>query len=465
MSTPPTTVIWTGLPVLLDVADGVTPITSVGGSGTATVGSPTPEGAVTYNPSNAVTKASQNGGWTPFPFQIEELPDSPELERAEQATSVKRYRMPYQTGVSIISFLGRGSLLQDNEGNTLRVLSTSLKREKPNACVLTITSESTSFDTPPDEFSVEPIELGVDIVKYPRYFYALLPQPTDSAAVQQVKQAIVRAIQTYRDSPFFPPNSGQILNGLLLANQFSGQVHDNILSMITTGNVVVTIPNINFVTVDGTGAEVKPTADSSYAVQQFDAIVYPPKASSTDSPIVNPVNIRVSLDALTSSNPSAQLALCAAQEIISKIWRQEDTPYQVAFQVTWSSYYFIKPQYNPGGYLEDPITDTGVLNPGLPIYFYSPDFTEGTTIFDDIAQANPQCYSSDGTTSGVKAISWLRKADVVDYQRTWFKVTRTWIGAPQAHWDSNLYNQGSRPGTGEYAGAYPFGYNVLNLPS
>lgn len=450
MSTPPTTVVYLGLPVLLDWADGFTNYPTFGNTSIAPIG--------TFTPTSAVKVKAANGAVTIDGVQIEELDDSPELERAEQATSTKRFRMPYSFGRNLIQFMARGTILQDNEGNQVRLMATSIRKEKPGMCVMTVISEGLSFDLPPDEFSCEPIELGIDIVKYPRYFYSLLPTTTDTFSQKAAKQSIVRAIQTFRDSPFFPSNSITALNGLILSSNLTGQVHDIIQSQLSNNETTIQIPNINFT------SDFAVTDPAAIAIQPLsDTIAYPPKATKKGDP--NPQVLIVSLSKAISPDPVIQAAFAAAQEIISKLWRQEDTPYQVGFQITWSTYYYIKPFYNPGGYLENPIFQTGPGNPGLPDYFGSPSFDYATnTIFDNIGQYNPQCYSANGQTGGLVNISWLRKADVVDYQRTWFKWTRTWIGTASAHWDTDLYTQNWRPNSGDGPGSslnYPFGYDLI----
>ena len=450
MSTPPTTVSWLGLPAILDIADGTTLYPTFGNTGLAPVG--------TATPASLVKVSAANGGVTINGIQVEELDDSPELERAEQATLTKRFRMPYNMGQQLIQFMARGTILQDNEGNKVRIMASTIRKEKPNMCTITIISEGLSFDLPPDEFSIEPIELGVDIIKYPRYFYSLLPQATDTVPQVYAKQAIVRAIQTFRDSPFYPSNSVTSLNGLILSANLTGQVHDIIQSQLSNNKTTVQVPNPNF-------NPAFPVTDPSLVpVQPYNGtITYPPAATGTGQP--NPQMVILSVDAFVSSDLVVQAAFAASQEILSKLWRVEDTPYQVATQITWSTFYYVKPFYNPGGYLENPIFQTGPGNPGLPDYFGSPSFNYAVnTIFDKISLYNPQCYSSTGTTAGAVNISWLRKADVVDYQRTWFKWTRTWIGTASAHWDTDLYTQNWRPNSGSGPGSsttYPFGYNVI----
>lgn len=113
------------------------------------------------------------------------------------------------------------------------------------------------------------------------------------------------------------------------------------------------------------------------------------------------------------------------------------------WELTWVEYYFRPPYLNIGSYIENPID----ANPGLPDYFYSISYppNPANTIFDQIAQTNPQIYSLDGEGATGTHISWLRDADTIEYQRTWFKVTRKWLGAPIGCWDADLYNQGWRP--------------------
>ena len=118
-------------------------------------------------------------------------------------------------------------------------------------------------------------------------------------------------------------------------------------------------------------------------------------------------------------------------------------------------YYFRPPKMNPGGYLETPIAG------GLPDYFGSPsgDYLIDT-IFDDIAKNNPQCYADPIT--GLPAISCLRQADECEFQRTWFRLTRSWLCVPVGHWDTDLYTQGNyRPNSTNYTSNPPIGYRKL----
>jgi hypothetical protein len=122
----------------------------------------------------------------------------------------------------------------------------------------------------------------------------------------------------------------------------------------------------------------------------------------------------------------------AVDELLLKRRIGEDTFYLPGFRIIWSQYFFIPPAINPGGYVGDPIVE------GLPYFFWSTTGDpSGLSIFAVMASINPQFYS-DG-------ISWLRLCDTLDYQRTWFKLTRSWIGAPYHHWDSQIYSLDPSP--------------------
>jgi hypothetical protein len=143
--------------------------------------------------------------------------------------------------------------------------------------------------------------------------------------------------------------------------------------------------------------------------------------------------------------PGTDLAKYAAIEIIQKYWRNEETPYIIGYEISWTSYYYTPQYLNPGGYIEDPVLEA---TPQLPSDCWQVINGDGSTgeIFDMMANWNPQCYSEDGTITGDTAISWLRKADDVDQtQRTWIKILRTWMGTPIGHWDFDLYNWNDAP--------------------
>lgn len=121
-----------------------------------------------------------------------------------------------------------------------------------------------------------------------------------------------------------------------------------------------------------------------------------------------------------------------ARELAFKLHKAEDSFYLPGFRITYSQYYSMPVYLNPGGYIEDPIASNA-----LPFYFWSTDNTTNpdTSMFAQLSAINPTIYPAPSNTS----ISWLRLCDTISYQRTWFKVTATWQGAPLGHWDQELY--------------------------
>lgn len=362
------------LPSCLDYADGL--------SGRA--GTPTP--------SSSIIVQANGGGITPESIPLEEDPDSPELERGEQATITHRFTTSWADAQTRILTLGRGGLFTDSAGNVTKIMSAKIQRQPGRRATLIVVCEGLSFDTPPDRFEIVPVELGLNILKHPRYFYALQGANSTENALNQ---SVIRLLQDYFENP--TPNYRAALD----ANLFYS------MGAFLTGN---TSSSIN---ADGS---IKSLGSST------------PQAGK---PVVWPIT-------------GTALAKAAAVEIIQKYWHGEEQPYVVGYQMTWTVYYF-RPQYlNPGGYVEDPILNA---SPQVPAYFVSPSYppTYPPTIFDLMAQINPQCYSSDGTSSGAVNISWLRKADQSEEERTWFKHIRTWIGSAVGFWDPDMYAATKRP--------------------
>tara|TARA_R110000868_G_scaffold245626_7_gene502234 strand:+ start:19457 stop:20773 length:1317 start_codon:yes stop_codon:yes gene_type:complete len=398
---------------------------------------------------SAIKVQSYNGASSTSGVQIEEDHDSPTLERAEQATCVHTYRMPYEEALNRINIYGRGTLVTDSTGNIYRVLSSSMKRmgKEGNQASLSITAESLSYDQPPDEFQITPVKLGVDIMKNPRYFYALMPTnqipnyigAQDNDIQAQAKQSIIRAIQAYRENPFIPTTNN--INGM------TGLLHEHIVANISSGKFTVTVKNPNYEV--GYAASEPDPVGTVYA--DNGNLPYPKKVTNANiKNQKNPVFYYTTVDS-TSSDPNGKigLAMAAAKEIIGKLWRMEDSPMLNGWEITWTEYYFRPPPLNGGAYIENPTAAV----PPLPDYFYSTAYPPNSsqTIFDDMASQNAQCYSSNGLKSGNTSISWLRDADSVEYQRTWFRVTRKWLGAPIGSWDNDIYSGGERPSSvGDY---------------
>lgn len=342
------------------------------------LGTPTPVGAVEADRAGATMTVDQVGP--------EELPDSPTIERGEQATISHEYETSWEDGLTRIVGLGRGLLQVDSGGNLTKMLSASIRHVKGGMCRLGTVSEGLSFDNPPDQFQIMPVELGVNIIKHPRYLYAFLG---NSPTEEKLNQMVIRMLQNYFENT---------------SSAYRDALHELIKASLTNLGTVGTPP--------------------------------PPYGETTD-PSGSVVGAFVGL------LQGTQLAKRAALEILQKYWRNIETPYVVGYQIDWSSFSYLPEYLNPGGYIEDPITEA---TPQLPSYFWSPVFPpDGRTIFDALAAINPQCYSSNGTPQGAVNISWMRKADTMDYERTWYKTTRTWIGSAVGFWDAELYSAVKRP--------------------
>lgn len=263
---------------------------------------------------------------------FEEYPDSPEIERAEQATITHRYCCDYNTAIELATSISRGQLLMDSGGNITRVLSCKLNFKKGGFADFTVVSEGVSFDVPPDEFSVETTELNPALDKHPRY-----------------------DILSYGDRKL-------------------------IKSYINTDNLDLQNSALNAISASITGSH---------------------------------------------RNPALELLLKSNKNI--------DSFYLPGFKIQWSQYYWAPTELNPGGYIEDPIEQGA-----LPYFFWDTDTTpehipdpNAASIFVDLASINPNIYNN--------GISWLRQADTLTLQRTWFRLTRTWIGGPLGKWDPELY--------------------------
>src|SRR6478736_1872097 len=73
---------------------------------------------------------------------VEELPDSPSMERAEQATFTHKFRMSLSEAMQRLQFLGRGTIREDSFGNVFKILSCTVNPEKGGVAVLTIVEEA-----------------------------------------------------------------------------------------------------------------------------------------------------------------------------------------------------------------------------------------------------------------------------------------------------------------------------------
>ncbi len=416
-----------------DRAIGTTvPNSPYGSGGFTTLGTPPPVGSVLITDTSGTTIIT-----------LQEDSNSPTIERGIQCTAQHRFTMGYSNAVGLSENLPMGTIIQDSAGNIWRLLTSTIESLSAERATLITVSESVSFDTPPDEFQVNTVDLGIDIIKHPRYFPNLYPTVDELGTLTgQIKETIIRAIQTYRDSPFFPTAS--TLYGLV-----NGQVQNIITGGIGNGTFVITIPNTNY-------------APQFDYVQDTDiqdgsgAITIPPVATANGQK--NDPTIPISVNATTINAfydaDSVNLAVAAAQEIITKLWRQEDSPYMAGVEIKWSQYFFLPQLFNLGSYLEDPtlIVPDYFLQPDRPLSELPPRGTSpivpapvDDNIFIGNAATNPQDYSDDGTAGGKTSISWLRKADEENWERGIVKITYTWVGSAIGYFDQQIYGATERP--------------------
>lgn len=410
---------------------GVTvPASPYGQSGSGVVGTAPPTGSV------IITDTSGTHVIT-----LQEDADSPTIERGTQCTAQHRFTMGYEQALSLINVIGMGLIVQDSgiigAVTIWRVLTCSIQSESGGRAKLITVSESLSFDLPPDEFQVNTVDLGIDIIKHPRYFPNLYPTTAEfGTIVGQIKSSIIMSIQAYRDAPFFP--SSVQLQAFLV-----GRMQYTSVSLLSENQYLMTVPNPNFV------PHFKIVYDTT--IQQASSIT-PLPAATADGQINDP-SIPVSVSSTyAASIPSVQLAMAAAQEIITKLWRMEDSPYLAGIEIKYSFYSFLPIPFNMGSYLEDPtyIIPEYFINPDRPLTELPPRGTgypvsPNDTIFEINAALNPQDFSGDGTASGATQISWLRKADETQWERGLCKTTFTWVGSAIGYFDTQLYGASNRP--------------------
>ena len=315
-------------------------------------GTPTPEDLIHYNTSlNGATSATLSN-----PVIFEEASDSPEIERAEQDTVVHRWRVDKYTGIDFLNAVGRGYLMKDSNGVITKVLSNRVTYQKPDYWLITLTSEVTNGDTPPDEFNLTEVELNPGLEKHPRYIDLTYKQR------YIVRQANLSDAQD-------------------VANTYTQTIN----TIASAGGTLF---------------------------QQNEA-----------------------------------------QEMLFKLHKGEESFYLPGYKISWSQYYWYPQELNGGGYIEDPI-----LEGELPAQFWStldptqsPDPTQN--IFSGLAYQNPVIYGEPNDNGSGGGMSWLRLADTMEFNRTWFKIIRSWQGGPLGQWDQELYN------TDEFGNPLPYQTN------
>jgi hypothetical protein len=373
-------------------------------------------------------------------FPIEEGPGSPHSERAEQYTCEHTLTMSWLDTGSYLSVMPRGTVVTDTAGVVWKILSCDNEPLNGTLGRLHYVMECISGDTPPDEFEIIPSSLDLNIIKHPRYWWALCPYDGDGetyatvgdtdVSIKPIKEVIIRAIQNYIESPFYPSS-----------DQVNGLIQNNILQQLNDGKLDITIPI------------------SGYDPDQ--TLISPPRwdGKIDDLPSGNYAYAIVSVPVnLSDPDDPVAIAVAAAKEIISKLWRGEETPSLEVYEVHWTQKFYQPVYLNPGGYTEDP-------REWIPDYFLNPANGYGglimprgqsaggnnnedsvdaghsgsVTIFDLLTVINPQSYSVTGKSGGPLLFSSLRKADSYSYQNNVFTVIHTWLVATVGAWDSDLY--------------------------
>lgn len=131
-----------------------------------------------------------------------------------------------------------------------------------------------------------------------------------------------------------------------------------------------------------------------------------------------------------------------ASLLLQKLQKNEETFYLAGVKLNFTQFSFVPWDINPGGYIEDPFATSAI-----PPFFWSRNGDGSDNVFNTLAsQVNPQMYGND--TPG--AFIFLRLCDNQVFDRTFFKLTSSWIGGPSGsptlganYWDTDIYPVGA----------------------
>lgn len=339
------------------------------------IGTPTDADQLRYSGPGNVAKVDD--------MPIEELSDSPTIERAENTTVSHRFRGPYSALVNESLYLYRGVYRRESDGMRSRILSAKLSHADADMGDFEVVEEM-QLDVPYDTLDITPVELGVNILKHPRYFNAL--QAVENGAVDltnnALNQQVIRTLQNYFDNP-----------SPVLRNKIPKSINDSMGDPLG----------------DSGTDHVSGTDLAKRAALEIISKFW----RGEETPYI--VGVQLTWTSYYFTPQPINLGGYTFAEVLG------NSPVDPAF----NDYQQIPPEFV---YLQDAI--------GNPT-------TE--TIFDSIALWNPQSFSSTGGLSGDVSISWLRKADHPVFDRLLWKWERVWIGAPLGHWDEELYSGLDRP--------------------
>src|ERR1019366_7370035 len=153
-----------------------------------------------------VLVTSSDGGGTfedPGDRPIEEEPDSPVLENAEQQTITHRFNGGINNILTEHDMLHRGIIRTDSQGYFHKLLSAVAQYKDAHQGTLQTVDEVMSGDTPPDTIEIVPVDLALSIIKHPRYFYSFLGDGLGSATEKQ-NQMVIRMLQNYFENTTAP---------------------------------------------------------------------------------------------------------------------------------------------------------------------------------------------------------------------------------------------------------------------
>lgn len=194
--------------------------------------------------------------------------------------------------------------------------------------------------------------------------------------------------------------------------------------------------------------EVNPIAEKH---PRYSALTYYQRSIIRGAVISDYIDVQQQYTSLitsfSSSNNQWQDQQGQALELLFKKQKGEDTFYLSGYKIIYSVYYWQPQDINPGGYVENPFSV-------VPYQFWVNG--DGENIFANSALANQNLYPNPNSAPPTEypyGLSWLRQTDVQTLNRTWYKVTQTWIGAPLGIWDNEWYNPTLQPlQTSQYGG-------------
>ena len=146
------------------------------------------------------------------------------------------------------------------------------------------------------------------------------------------------------------------------------------------------------------------------------------------------------ISSIPSNDVQMQNQQGQAYELLFKKQKGEDSFYMSGYKLTYSQYFWAPQTINPGGFIQDPTSVVPayyLTTPNGNSIFYQ-SVNPNPNLFITVNGLNPQYQTS--LTQFPYGLSWLRQTDTQVLNRTWWKLTYTWLGAYLGHWDNEWYN-------------------------